>query len=344
MFERESCNRSVGRLAILCVLLLMPFCRGECQTGYLFQLGTPPFTAAEPVENGIINLSNGNLRLEIPVGTFPQRGGTVLTPKFVYNSRMWSMVNTGTSAVWTPANPWTSFSGFPAGIANTSTYVRCGSSGYYVYSNFTFTDENGTSHPFLVTTGQDGSPASGCTPPASSATGYASDSSGFMIVAGAGASGSYVYYPDGTKFSPTCGQGCQASRTDTNGNWVQQSSVTTVSDTLGRSLSAFTVPNSQGSILSFSVQAVSIPVSTNFGVPGVAEFSGTISVYRSITLPDGSTYQFQYDNYGELSSMTLPTGGQVTFTYTNFTDATQTTNRWVTGRGSAGGPGIYTLG
>jgi RHS repeat-associated protein len=39
-------------------------------------------------------------------------------------------------------------------------------------------------------------------------------------------------------------------------------------------------------------------------------------VVSSVVLPDGSSYQFGYnDSYGELASMTLPHGGQVSYTY-----------------------------
>ena len=62
-----------------------------------------------------------------------------------------------------------------------------------------------------------------------------------------------------------------------------------------------------------------------------------------ITLPDGSTYGFTYEqDYGLLKTMTLPTGETVTFTYANFTDAYGKKNRWLTKVTRAGADWTYT--
>src|SRR5439155_17579104 len=58
---------------------------------YMEQMGIPVFTTTEPVENGFINLANGNLHIEIPLTTVPERGGGRFTPSLVYDSRMWSV-------------------------------------------------------------------------------------------------------------------------------------------------------------------------------------------------------------------------------------------------------------
>ena len=41
----------------------------------------------------------------------------------------------------------------------------------------------------------------------------------------------------------------------------------------------------------------------------------TATVPISVQLPDGSSYSFKYNSYGELVRLTLPTGGMVTYTY-----------------------------
>src|SRR5439155_1501957 len=67
---------------------------------YLLQPGAPPFTTESPVELGYVNLANGNLHLEIPLASFPQRGGRQFTASLVYDSRLW----------WTTcANSWTPY-------------------------------------------------------------------------------------------------------------------------------------------------------------------------------------------------------------------------------------------
>src|SRR5256885_138502 len=57
---------------------------------YIRQIGAPVSVTPHPVELGFVNVGNGNLHLEVPVGSFPQRGSTApLTLKFVYDSRIW---------------------------------------------------------------------------------------------------------------------------------------------------------------------------------------------------------------------------------------------------------------
>jgi RHS repeat-associated protein len=338
------------------VLLILPAVPLRAQQ-YLNEIGLPPFTTIEPTENGVINLANGNVHVEISLGTYPQRGGPslTLTPRFVYDSRIWSIVNNGTSQVWSPsytAAGWQNrMWGFPIGAGYNQNYVPCGASGYWVYSNYSFTEANGTTHSFPVTTGQDGSPPSGCNIPPSTATAYASDSSGFMIVAhGFTGDNATVYYPDGTQYDYSAFYGAYYTK-DSNGNQVLLTDNPSIQDTLGRTVvypdvsgnGTWYASNSQGTYSGYSVQTTTVSVATHFGVPGVTEYSGSISAIQSITLPDGSSYQFQYnDPYGELSAIILPTGGQITFTYSNFKDAYGNTNRWVTGRSSSAGSWSYT--
>src|SRR5690242_12466806 len=59
------------------------------QSNYLEKLGPPQAGAIVPVELGSINLTNGNLHLEVPLGSFPQRGGDGFTAKLAYDSRIW---------------------------------------------------------------------------------------------------------------------------------------------------------------------------------------------------------------------------------------------------------------
>src|SRR6267142_2352409 len=58
--------------------------------GYLFDVGTPLYTKAEPVELGFINIPNGNLHLEIPLTASPQRGKMQFSAALVYDSRIWN--------------------------------------------------------------------------------------------------------------------------------------------------------------------------------------------------------------------------------------------------------------
>ena len=76
----------MGRKSALCLVALV-ICLPAIsfpQT-YLNSTGRPPFNTPSAVEQGFVNLGNGNLHLEIPIGSFPQRGGTLIA-KFVYDS------------------------------------------------------------------------------------------------------------------------------------------------------------------------------------------------------------------------------------------------------------------
>jgi len=96
------------------------------------------------------------------------------------------------------------------------------------------------------------------------------------------------------------------------------------------------------------VKTGTISVSTNFGVSGVSEYSGMITVVTEIDLPDGTKYSFGYDSgttaghYGLLTSMTLPTGGNITYSWTLFTDSYGKTYRWISGRTTPDGSWTYT--
>src|SRR5205814_9198568 len=89
-------------LAMLTVLsgCFQPTASAQLFTGtYLRQIGTPTSVSPHPVELGYINLGIGILHLEIPLGSFPQRGSTApLTFKLIYDSRIWQ--HFGPSSVW----------------------------------------------------------------------------------------------------------------------------------------------------------------------------------------------------------------------------------------------------
>jgi len=154
-----------------------------------------------------------------------------------------------------------------------------------------------------------------------------------------------VLAPNGTQVYPNV--------EDTNGNFFSNSG--SIVDTLGRTpvtvttscngnshQTCYNVLNPQGGRSTYTVTTTSINVSTAFGQSGVTEYSGSLTVVQSIALPNGTSYLFGYDSYGELDSITLPTGGIVTYGYTNYQDSYGNKNRWVTSRTSGGGTWSYT--
>jgi len=92
---------------------------------YATMTGAPSFSAPEPVELGFVENANGNLHLEFPLGSFPQRGSSQpYSLRLVYDSHIWQIF-TGSGSSWgssgsTIANGWT-YSGITLG-----TFLRSG--------------------------------------------------------------------------------------------------------------------------------------------------------------------------------------------------------------------------
>jgi hypothetical protein len=48
-----------------------------------------------PIDNGYINVANGDVHLEIPLGNHPQRGEVTVNESIVYDSRFWHIGTSG---------------------------------------------------------------------------------------------------------------------------------------------------------------------------------------------------------------------------------------------------------
>ncbi len=324
----------MGRMGFSCLLALASATLGHAQAGYLLQNGAPTFTTAEPAELGFVNAGNGNLHLEIPLASAPQRGGLGFSAKLVYDSRIWQILNNGSSSVWQPTNVPNSWAGWrfittadPGQVTYSTQFTTCSSSTFYqTYSSFVWTAPDGASHSFPITTQQ----VFGCASAANITSGdaLAEDSTGYHMYV-TGWRNATVYANDGAQVYPLV--------EDTNGNFFSGDTNGNVVDTLGRTLVTKTVSgsstyydvlNSQGSTSRFTVTTTTINVVTGFRQFGVGEYGGTLTAVQSLGLPDGTSYTFAYDSgispisppgfYGLLNSMTLPTGGQVTYAFTTF--------------------------
>jgi YD repeat-containing protein len=344
---------------------------------YLYGTGNPTWGINIPIENGFINVANGNVHMEIPIGSQQQRGSLSLTESLVYDSRIWQIVNTGTSYSFqaVPGGGWTfggtafegSLSAQPSIVSESVPCSGSGGSQGYDEVIYTMTDQSGTAHIFdpgihilYGTTCPNGN--TGNIGNTTTGSAYAVDGSGY-----------YLTIPSGTC---VVGSECQAlvfdpsgnlgGAEDRNGNYIgmaytEPPNKFTWTDTLGRTAFVETEQNSTttyldvltvgGALKRYTVNWETISVNTNFGQSGVTECNAspcnTLSVVQSLTLPDGSSYGFNYDfgttsgHYGELTSMTLPTGGTVSFAYQNYLDSYRNENRWL--YTYAGGNGSYTL-
>ena len=216
-------SRHSGRLQVICLITLT--CLGLATTSanaqsYLQSIGVPPFTTKLPAQNGFVNAANGDLHLEIPLGSFPQRAGAPDKIVLMYDSDIWS----NASGTWLPDNIDNTLSGPSWGGWRIVTSRETGffSSGetesgycspvddYYwaTYSPWIWVAPDGTQHTFQDSSGNPvkteapiypgicGSNGSGIP----SASGYAADGSGFFISI-TNYTDATVYAPDGTKIT-----------------------------------------------------------------------------------------------------------------------------------------------
>src|SRR5437879_2404632 len=78
---------------------------------YVYSTGNPTFSTQIPIENGFINVNNGEIHIEIPLATHPQRGNLSMNERLIYDSRIWRIVsNSGYS--WQPTNVPNSMGGW----------------------------------------------------------------------------------------------------------------------------------------------------------------------------------------------------------------------------------------
>lgn len=342
--------------------------RVNAQLNYLTVTGHPDPASTIPVENGYVDSATGNLHLEVPLGSFPQRGLPTLTGKLIYDSRIWQIVN----GVWQPTNVANSQGGWRfimtggPGSVSYSTYPWNDGQGHYgnTYAYFTWTAPDSTIHSFSFKTW---SAVVGT--PSPNGDSVATDSSGFHMWVTSYTS-AVIYAPDGTQVYPY--------NIDSNGNYLSTDvNGYITADTVNRAPvtkrtcapnTCYDVQNSQSTgngVSTYTVATATIHVKTNFGQATDCTTSCTITVIQSIQLPDSSTYSFQYDcdktvdptdcsspsnqsaYYGTLASMTPPTGATVTYQFTNFSDAYGNHNMWlntrkISGTGITAGTWTYT--
>jgi len=367
-----SSHRWLVWFAVIAALLFTStLATAQSSSSYLTAIGVPTFSTSVPVESGRIDVANGNLHLEIPLGgAFPQRGGSKFQASLVYDSAVWQVCCYVRS--WVPTNMfyqqngWRLVTSADTGIPNNSWSAQmCWSDAYQEnmateddYKNFTWTAPDGTIHSFPIHTSIGVTNIDPTECPAgttvSSGDAFATDGSGYHMFV-TSQTNARVYAPDGTLVYAASSYGFHAPN-DTNGNYYSTDATYNSRlqhddpvDTLGRQLLSFsssgsndtiTVLDAQGGTQSYTVVWETINVNTNFGV--YTQYFGTISVIQEIDLPDGTKYQFSYDSgtsaghYGLLTSMILPTGGTISYSYTNFTDAMGMIYRWISGRTTSG--------
>jgi len=317
--------------------------------------GTYPFG---PFAGGpdTVNLGTLNASWTIPIVNKAGRGQN-FAYNLNYDSSVYYPVTSGSSTSWEPVQNW-GWQGLSAAGFVYATYKvvyssgTCGTSGQYswqswVYSNLTYSDQNGVSHFFtnaggtyISATGTTACPPSGASPSGRLST-PASDGSGIVanfITSSSGFSTTITLKNGNTIYPPMFSGGAPVSGSyaseDTNGNEIT-SSDGTYTDTLGQTALAvvgsapsnttLSYQNPAGSYVDYTVSYQSYNIKTNFGCSGISEYAATgVDLVHEITLPDGRAYQFTYEatpgysGYvtGRPASIVLPTGGTISYTYT----------------------------
>jgi RHS repeat-associated protein len=318
--------------------------------------GTPPFGTFSTPGPDTINIGNLNMFLNIPVLNKAGRG-TPLTYNLAYNSSVWYPVDSGSTISWTPVSQWGWQGLQPAGQAQITyqssmqqesclsdaeeiTYTQ------WTYENFAYVDSSGINHGFsgqpIVFSGVKGvSPCdlaggTSSTPITESAldgSGYTisiTPFDGFVTAFIHGNNGSSSILP--IISNPSASQGTE-STTDSNGNEITVSNGdytdTTGVDALnviaGATSTSLTYKTATGASASYVANYSTYTVQTAFGCSGIGEYGPTtVSLISSVSLPDGTSYAFNYEPTsgsttnvtGRVSSITLPSGGTIAYTYT----------------------------
>ena len=360
-----------------CLLFVLSLCVSALPVAaqnYIYATGSPVCATTLPIDHGIVNVNNGEIHLEIPLATKPQRGDMQLNEKLIYDSRIWKIIQNGGSLQWSPTNVpnsqggWTFSSG--AGSGNI-TFVSNGgidpnppacqqgglqgtdTQSYTQYSGWTWTDPSGTAHSFpgvsTIKYGQISDPhCLGTSPGVPSSSAGASDGSGYFLnvtnftTATVTDLQGRTYTPQVTGSSVVDRNGNYWS-TDANGNLIDTSGLTPVVVTTSGNQTFYDVLGVQGARERYTITMESILTLTAFDEPGVNEVAGRINVIQSVALPDGSSYAFTYyGGTGVMETMTLPSGGVITYGYSRFMDSFNNVTEWLTSITRDGGVTTFT--
>ena len=305
----------------------------------------PPYGGFSTGDFDTVSLQNGNLHLHIPIGSWKQRGGRTVWLALEWDSPVVTRQTTMTTkngeryyfTSWgggpgTPGtlNPVSNAFGWSASAVAVSEPCPGEPSDYYTYPGWVVTDPEGVQHQADVYTTL--CPGYGV----NTFVGPTEDGSGVIVNVG---QNPMITLKDGTQIPLICSGlvvvicSPQSSDEDTNGNLVTSNGVVITADTVNRTLwtvtkgstyTIYTVIDSNGIAQNYRVDYTTITPVTNFcgnlhNPPywACSEPDEAMGVPSKITLPNGATYQFAWNNntFGQLASITLPTGGVIGYTY-----------------------------
>jgi RHS repeat-associated protein len=319
----------LSTLAALAILALNAWCQNPPS-------GLPVNQAQIPIPLGSIDPLTGNVHLEIPIVSIPQRGDDPMILRLGFNTTYTSYI---------PGVGWRSSGGGGGGLfgaartaflSSTTVSGPCPDPAYpngatYTTNSYVATDSSGTQHAFppqlyvyqVVCSDNSGNHDPNVGSP-NSITASDMDGLGYELFVN-NWTDSDVYDIDGYLVASSHNLNYPE---DLNGNYYSE--LGPLADMLGRMTITFpgnayafgcpphntvNIRASDGSTQIWTAYCQTYSLSEN-GYPPTS-----INAISKIVLPDGSTYLFNYDSgtsgnhYGGLTSVTLPSGGQETFTY-----------------------------
>ena len=84
--------KKIFSAALWLLLLLVCLAGTTWAQDYVYAVGNPSFSVDIPIEDGYINVANGNIHLEIPISNVKQRGSLQHSSRLVYDSRIWKII------------------------------------------------------------------------------------------------------------------------------------------------------------------------------------------------------------------------------------------------------------
>src|SRR6266478_4947825 len=292
--------------------------------GQTQQTGLPQFGSLESSSFDAINHQNLNVGFSIPIVSNPGRG-MPYSFGITYNSLIWVLNGSGSTWTWQLLGSGWNYKSLTGQTSYSFTWDMDCYLGTRedIYSNYSYTESNGTVHPFgiYVTVGAN------CN--SGSRTGYATDASGFWIDA-TNLTQPIVYSPSGAKITT------DGTIKDANGNYISTSIPVSgemdLTDTTGQVILKevtltnevdFQYQDTNGTWQTIQAKTQTYNIKTAFGC-SVVEYTGSMALPYEIDFPNGQKYIFTYEaspgnsGYytGRLQRATLPTGGYFEYDYT----------------------------
>src|SRR5271156_266296 len=276
----------------------------------------------------LVSMTNGNLTVDIPLVSYPQRGKAQLSFRLVYNNKNYMQKVICIAGECTTYITLTSLGSPLIATSDQSFSGKCvtiqETGGTETFQSCSLVSADGASHQLASL---------------SSTVSETVDGTGF------GGVGGFTTDANGTQYYGANGITTQE---DVNGNQITDSG-TALTDTVGRSIPNLPVMpgvgiGAGGSSGAGACPSGPLPVYSNYPwvvpgpnagtstflfcyaqvdvvetfVDGGTNIWGDLNFLQSVVLPNGTYWTFQYstDGYGDLKQITFPTGGTISYAWT----------------------------